>query len=53
MGPSLWLRYFKTLYPTRRPADFDAYCAAPVLQLETAGTIGSAAKDDGRFKTGF
>src|SRR5512139_265488 len=38
-GPSLWMRYFKTLYPTRRPADFDEYCAALYANLKQPGRL--------------
>lgn len=38
-GPSMWLRYFKTLYPTRRPADFDEYCAALYANMKQAGRL--------------
>jgi pimeloyl-ACP methyl ester carboxylesterase len=33
-GPSMWLRYFRTLYPTRQPADFTEYCAALYANLK-------------------
>jgi pimeloyl-ACP methyl ester carboxylesterase len=26
-GPGMWLRYFSTLFPTRKPQDFAEYCA--------------------------
>lgn len=38
-GPSLWLRYFKTLYPTRQPADFAEYCAALYANLKQPGRL--------------
>jgi pimeloyl-ACP methyl ester carboxylesterase len=38
-GPSLWMRYFKTLYPTRKPADFDEYCAALYANLKQPGRL--------------
>jgi pimeloyl-ACP methyl ester carboxylesterase len=38
-GPSLWLRYFKTLYPTSKPADFAEYCAALHANLKQAGRM--------------
>ena len=38
-GPALWMRYFKTLYPTRKPADFDAYCAALYANLKQPGRL--------------
>jgi pimeloyl-ACP methyl ester carboxylesterase len=38
-GPSMWLRYFKTLYPTRQPADFEEYCAALHANLKQPGRM--------------
>lgn len=38
-GPALWLRYFKTLYPSRKPADFAAYCAALQTNLKQPGRM--------------
>jgi pimeloyl-ACP methyl ester carboxylesterase len=38
-GPGLWLRYFQTLYPTRKPADFAQYCAALRANLEEPGRM--------------
>ena len=38
-GPSLWLRYFRTLYPTRQPADFDEYCASLYSNLKQPGRL--------------
>ncbi len=38
-GPSLWLRYFKALYPTRRPADFDEYCVSLYSNLKQPGRL--------------
>jgi pimeloyl-ACP methyl ester carboxylesterase len=38
-GPSMWLRYFKTLYPTRKPADFAEYCTALHANLKQAGRL--------------
>ncbi len=38
-GPSMWLRYFKTLYPTRKPADFNEYCAALYANLKQPGRL--------------
>lgn len=38
-GPAMWLRYFKTLYPTRRPDDFEAYCAALQANLKQPGRL--------------
>jgi pimeloyl-ACP methyl ester carboxylesterase len=38
-GPSMWLRYFKTLYPTRQPADFEEYCAALYANMKQPGRL--------------
>lgn len=38
-GPSMWLRYFKMLYPTRQPADFHEYCAALYANLKQPGRL--------------
>lgn len=38
-GASMWLRYFKTLYPTRKPADFAAYCAGLQANLQQPGRL--------------
>jgi pimeloyl-ACP methyl ester carboxylesterase len=38
-GPSMWLKYYSTLYPTRKPADFDQYCAALKANLTEAGRM--------------
>jgi pimeloyl-ACP methyl ester carboxylesterase len=38
-GSSLWLRYYKSLYPTRQPADFDEYCAALHANLKQPGRL--------------
>jgi pimeloyl-ACP methyl ester carboxylesterase len=38
-GPAMWLRYFNTLYPSRKPADFDAYCARLSANLKEAGRL--------------
>jgi pimeloyl-ACP methyl ester carboxylesterase len=35
----MWLRYFNTLYPSRKPADFDAYCARLSANLKEAGRL--------------
>ena len=52
-GPSMWLKYFSTLYPTRKPADFAEYAAALHSQPESAGTHGSAASDAQCVEVGF
>ncbi len=38
-GPALWLRYFATLYPTQKPADFAQYSAALGANLKEAGRM--------------
>ena len=38
-GPSLWLKYYSTLYPTRKPVDFAPYCAALRANLAQPGRI--------------
>ncbi len=43
-GPSTWVTYFKGLYPTRRPADFDAYTAALQRNLSEHGRVDALKK---------
>ncbi len=38
-GASIWSRYFATLYPTARPADWDAYTAAQNRNLRERGRL--------------
>ena len=38
-GPAMWLAYFNTLYPTRKPADFKAYRAALKANLSQPGRM--------------
>ena len=38
-GVSAWLRYYATLYPTRKPADFAAYTAALRSNLAERGRL--------------
>ncbi len=38
-GPSMWLKYFSTLYPTRKPADFAEYSSALKANLKAPGRI--------------
>ncbi len=38
-GPSMWLKYYATLYPTRKPADFAAYSAALLANLKAPGRM--------------
>ncbi len=38
-GPAMWLRYFKTLFPTRQPADFAEYCRKLQANLAEPGRL--------------
>jgi pimeloyl-ACP methyl ester carboxylesterase len=38
-GPGMWLKYYSTLYPTRKPDDFKDYCAALRSNLGEAGRM--------------
>jgi pimeloyl-ACP methyl ester carboxylesterase len=38
-GPSMWLKYYSTLYPTRKPADFTEYSAALLANLKSPGRM--------------
>ncbi len=38
-GSSMWLRYYKSLYPTHKPTDFDEYCAALYANMKQAGRL--------------
>ena len=38
-GPSAWITYFKTLFPTRKPADFATYTAALKRNLSSPGRL--------------
>jgi pimeloyl-ACP methyl ester carboxylesterase len=38
-GPSMWLKYFSTLYPTRKPSDFAEYSAALKANLNAPGRM--------------
>ena len=38
-GPSLWLKYYASLYPTRKPADFPEYSAALYANLKEPGRL--------------
>jgi pimeloyl-ACP methyl ester carboxylesterase len=38
-GPSMWLKYYSTLYPTRKPADFAEYAAALRANLKAPGRM--------------
>jgi pimeloyl-ACP methyl ester carboxylesterase len=43
-GPATWLRYYKSLYPTRKPDDFPQYAAALRANLAGPGRIESLQK---------
>ena len=38
-GAGVWIRYYASLYPSRRPADFDAYQAALAANLREPGRL--------------
>lgn len=38
-GPSMWLKYFSTLYPTRKPEDFTQYTATLQTNLKERGRL--------------
>jgi pimeloyl-ACP methyl ester carboxylesterase len=38
-GPAAWLAYYASLYPSRKPADFSAYCAYLKANLKAPGRI--------------
>lgn len=38
-GPAAWVRYYTSLYPTRKPADFAAYTAALRANLSRPGRL--------------
>lgn len=38
-APSLWATYYRSLYPTAKPADFDAYVAALKANLSEPGRM--------------
>jgi len=38
-GPSMWLRYYSSLYPTSKPADFADYTAALYANLKERGRL--------------
>jgi pimeloyl-ACP methyl ester carboxylesterase len=38
-GPSMWLKYYATLYPTRKPADFADYTARLYANLKERGRL--------------
>jgi pimeloyl-ACP methyl ester carboxylesterase len=38
-GPSLWMKYYSSLYPTRKPADFAEYSAALHANMQQRGRM--------------
>jgi len=40
-GPGMWIKYYSTLYPTRKPADFAQYCTALLANLKEPGRLES------------
>ncbi len=38
-GPAFWIRYYSSLYPTRKPGDFAAYCTALRANLSRPGRL--------------
>jgi pimeloyl-ACP methyl ester carboxylesterase len=38
-GPGAWIRYYTTLYPTRKPPDFESYIAALQKNLSEPGRL--------------
>jgi pimeloyl-ACP methyl ester carboxylesterase len=38
-GPSMWVKYYSTLYPSRKPADFTEYCTALHINLKKHGRL--------------
>jgi pimeloyl-ACP methyl ester carboxylesterase len=38
-GPSMWVKYYSSLYPTRKPADFAEYSAALYTNLSEPGRL--------------
>ena len=38
-GPSMWLKYYSSLYPTRKPADFADYMAKLYANLKERGRL--------------
>ena len=43
-GASMWLKYFSTLYPTRKPEDFAEYTSALRVNLKESGRLESLLK---------
>jgi pimeloyl-ACP methyl ester carboxylesterase len=40
-GPSMWLKYYSSLYPSRKPADFAEYSSALLKNLKERGRLES------------
>jgi pimeloyl-ACP methyl ester carboxylesterase len=40
-GPSMWVKYYSSLYPSRKPADFDGYTAGLLSNLKEPGRLES------------
>jgi len=38
-GPSMWLKYYASLYPTRKPSDFEEYTAGLFANLKERGRL--------------
>jgi len=38
-GPSMWMKYYSSLYPTRKPADFTEYSATLYANLKERGRL--------------
>ena len=38
-GASMWKRYYTSLYPTRKPADFDSYISALYVNIKRRGRL--------------
>jgi pimeloyl-ACP methyl ester carboxylesterase len=38
-GPSMWMKYYSSLYPTRKPADFAEYSSALYGNLKQRGRL--------------
>lgn len=43
-GPAMWLSYYKTLYPTQPPPDFEEYCQALKDNLSQPGRMEAVLK---------
>jgi pimeloyl-ACP methyl ester carboxylesterase len=38
-GPAVWIKYFGSLFPTRKPADYTEYTAALLANLKEPGRV--------------